>query len=197
MRSSQQTPPPPGPDTYVHKRQRHSHAKLSSPFTLGTRLASESIEMSLTSAEPGHRSICWPNDLRILTCPSDRPAPEAQALLCILVLQRHCCLQRLRRGTEVNTSVGVEDFTLLTMKNAVFWYVAQRGFIRNWRFGGTCRLDLQDRRNNASEEKCYTLLTRFGQYGHHKVLNWPKHVMGPIKYIFNEVFTKSFKHCCM
>jgi hypothetical protein len=56
--------------------------------------------------------------------------------------------------------VGFEVFTAVTMKNAVFWDVAPCGFIINRRFEGTCRLHLQDRRNNASEEKCYTVANR-------------------------------------
>jgi hypothetical protein len=41
-----------------------------------------------------------------------------------------------------------EVFTAVATKNAVFWDVAPRGFIINRRFGGTCRLHLQGRRNN-------------------------------------------------
>jgi hypothetical protein len=43
--------------------------------------------------------------------------------------------------------VGFEVFTSVTMKNSVFWDVAPS-------FEGTCRLHLQGRRNNGSEEKC-------------------------------------------
>jgi hypothetical protein len=47
-------------------------------------------------------------------------------------------------------SVGFEVFTPVTVKNAAFWDVALRGFIINWRFGGTYRLHLEGRRNNMS-----------------------------------------------
>jgi hypothetical protein len=40
------------------------------------------------------------------------------------------------------------------MKNAVLWDVAQCAFIISRRFGATCRLYLQGRRNNGSEEEC-------------------------------------------
>jgi hypothetical protein len=40
------------------------------------------------------------------------------------------------------------------LKNGVFWDVVPRGFIINRRFGEVCRLHLQGRRNNTSEEKC-------------------------------------------
>jgi hypothetical protein len=46
------------------------------------------------------------------------------------------------------------------MKNAVFWDVTSCGFIINRRFGGSCRLHLQVRKNNASEENCYTVTNR-------------------------------------
>jgi hypothetical protein len=49
--------------------------------------------------------------------------------------------------------VGFEVFTAATMKNAVFWDV-------NRRFSGKCGLHIQVRRNNASEEKCYTVANR-------------------------------------
>jgi hypothetical protein len=39
-----------------------------------------------------------------------------------------------------------------TLKNAVFWDVEPCGLIINRRFGGTCRLRLQGRRNIAKEE---------------------------------------------
>jgi hypothetical protein len=53
--------------------------------------------------------------------------------------------------------LGFEVFQAVTMKSAVFWDVAPCGFIINRRFGGTYRFDLQDRRNNASEEKYKTV----------------------------------------
>jgi hypothetical protein len=40
------------------------------------------------------------------------------------------------------------------MKNAIFWDVAPCGSIINRRFGETCRLHIQDKRNNANKEKC-------------------------------------------
>jgi hypothetical protein len=43
------------------------------------------------------------------------------------------------------------------MKNAVFRGVTPCGFVINRSFGGTCRLCLQDRRNNVNEEKCRLL----------------------------------------
>jgi hypothetical protein len=44
--------------------------------------------------------------------------------------------------------------TIVGVKNIIFWDVESCGFIINQRFGGTCRLHLQGRRNNAREEKC-------------------------------------------
>jgi hypothetical protein len=55
--------------------------------------------------------------------------------------------------------VGFDVSTAVTMKNAVFWDVAPSGFIINRRFVGTWRLQLQGRRNNASEEKYRWLLS--------------------------------------
>jgi hypothetical protein len=52
----------------------------------------------------------------------------------------------------------------MTMKNAVFRDVAPCGFIINRSFGGMCRLHLQGRRNNASEEKCYTVTNRLTRF---------------------------------
>jgi hypothetical protein len=49
------------------------------------------------------------------------------------------------------------------MKNAVFRGVASCRFIINRRLGGTCRLHLQVRRNNASEEKYYRLTLYLGR----------------------------------
>jgi hypothetical protein len=43
------------------------------------------------------------------------------------------------------------------MKIAFFWDVAPCGFYINRRFGGTCRLHLQGRRDNASEQNCQTV----------------------------------------
>jgi hypothetical protein len=40
--------------------------------------------------------------------------------------------------------VGFEVSTAEIMKNVVFWNVAQCGSCENRRFGGTCRLHLQD-----------------------------------------------------
>jgi hypothetical protein len=42
--------------------------------------------------------------------------------------------------------VRFEGFTAVTMKNAVFWDVTPCRFCMNWRFGGTYRLQLQDRK---------------------------------------------------
>jgi hypothetical protein len=47
--------------------------------------------------------------------------------------------------------------TRINQKNAVFWDVTPCGSVINRRFGGTCRLHLQGRRNNAREEKCYAV----------------------------------------
>jgi hypothetical protein len=47
---------------------------------------------------------------------------------------------------------GFEIFMAVTMKNAVFWYVALCGFIIHQRFGGTYCLHLHGRRNNSNEE---------------------------------------------
>jgi hypothetical protein len=60
----------------------------------------------------------------------------------ILVMQENC----------LSDYVGFEVLTVVTMKNAIFWDVVLCGFIINRRFGGMCRLHLQGRRNNASEE---------------------------------------------
>jgi hypothetical protein len=70
-----------------------------------------------------------------------------------------CCLH-LRGGLQLSgcvpllASLASEVFTSATMKNAVSWDVASCGFITNRCFGGTCRLHLQSKRNNASKEKC-------------------------------------------
>jgi hypothetical protein len=73
------------------------------------------------------------------------------------------------------------------MKNVVFWDVTQCEFKINRRFGGTCRLHIQDRRNNASEESVRRIVTgclsvcpmgrrlgepqsRSGRYGDVKIL---------------------------
>jgi hypothetical protein len=50
--------------------------------------------------------------------------------------------------------VGFEVFTAATANNAVFWDMAPCGSCKNRRFGRTCYLHLQGRRNNASEERC-------------------------------------------
>jgi hypothetical protein len=63
------------------------------------------------------------------------------------------------------------------MKNAIFWDVAQCGYIINAHFGGTCSLYLQGRRNNASEEKCQTVATlKMGatRFSERLVYNKPK-----------------------
>jgi hypothetical protein len=48
--------------------------------------------------------------------------------------------------------VGFEVFTAVTMKNAAFRDVVPCEFIIIRRFGGTCRLHIYGRRNNASED---------------------------------------------
>jgi hypothetical protein len=50
---------------------------------------------------------------------------------------------------NIYSLVGFDVFIAVNMKNAVFLDVAPCGFIINRRFGGTCRLRLQGRRNNA------------------------------------------------
>jgi hypothetical protein len=53
------------------------------------------------------------------------------------------------------------------MKNAVFWDVASCGFIAHRRFGWTCRLHLQGRRNTARKEKCKTVANRLATVRSH------------------------------
>jgi hypothetical protein len=55
--------------------------------------------------------------------------------------------------------VGSEVFIAVTMKNAVFWYVATCGSYKNRRFGGTCHLHFQGRKS-ASEKKRQKLASR-------------------------------------
>jgi hypothetical protein len=55
--------------------------------------------------------------------------------------------------------VGSEVVKAVIVENAVFRDVALYGFNVNRRFGGTCRLHLQGRRNNASEENVRRMLT--------------------------------------
>jgi hypothetical protein len=50
------------------------------------------------------------------------------------------------------SDVGLEVYTAVTMKNAVFWDVAPCGSSKNRRFGETCPLLLQGRRNKEREE---------------------------------------------
>jgi hypothetical protein len=50
--------------------------------------------------------------------------------------------------------------TILILKNAVFWDVVTCGTLKNRRFGGTCRLHLQGRKNSAREESVSSWLTR-------------------------------------
>jgi hypothetical protein len=47
----------------------------------------------------------------------------------------------------------VSEERVAFMKNAVFWDVAQCAFNIHRRFGGTCFLHFQGRRNNAREGK--------------------------------------------
>jgi hypothetical protein len=71
-------------------------------------------------------------------------------------------------GTENNAS------NRSFMKNAVSWDVALCGFIINRRFGGTCRLHLQGRRNNTSGEKCQMVTNRLNTVRRHwKHWLWP------------------------
>jgi hypothetical protein len=42
----------------------------------------------------------------------------------------------------------------VTLKNAVFWDVVPSGFIINRCFGRMCRLHLQCKRNDVSEDNC-------------------------------------------
>jgi hypothetical protein len=55
--------------------------------------------------------------------------------------------------------VGSEVVTAVTVENAVFWDEALYGLNVNRCFGGTCRLQLQGRINNASEESVRLILT--------------------------------------
>jgi hypothetical protein len=57
--------------------------------------------------------------------------------------------------SAINTHATTEG-----LKNAVLWDVALCGFIIKRRFVRTYRLHLQDRRNNASEEKCWRVTKR-------------------------------------
>jgi hypothetical protein len=45
------------------------------------------------------------------------------------------------------------------MKNAVFWDVAPCGLIINRRFGGTCRLHLEGKINDASKSALRTAVS--------------------------------------
>jgi hypothetical protein len=46
--------------------------------------------------------------------------------------------------------VRFEGFTVLTMKNAVFWDVTPRDSLKNRRFGGTCLLYHQGEKNQRA-----------------------------------------------
>jgi hypothetical protein len=55
-------------------------------------------------------------------------------------------------GSKLKQEKGLSHILVnkvMTLNNAVFWDVAPCGFIINRRFGGTCHLHLQGRRNNA------------------------------------------------
>jgi hypothetical protein len=67
----------------------------------------------------------------------------------------HLCtlLSKQRYLSRKLYDLGFEVSMAVTMDNAVFRVVAPSGFIINRRFGGTCRLHLQGRRNNMGEEK--------------------------------------------
>jgi hypothetical protein len=56
------------------------------------------------------------------------------------------------------------------MKNAVVWGLAPCGFIKNRRFGGTCRLHLQGRRNVLKMEAKRNGLQRNAQQELHEQL---------------------------
>jgi hypothetical protein len=56
-------------------------------------------------------------------------------------------------------NVGLDLLRAMTMKNAAFWDVAKYGFNINRSFGGTCRIQFEDRRNNASKESVRPMLT--------------------------------------
>jgi hypothetical protein len=63
---------------------------------------------------------------------------------------------RTRGSYRVRSTIDTKcsSQTINILKNAVYWDVTPCGFIRNQRFGETCRLHLEGRRkNNASEEK--------------------------------------------
>jgi hypothetical protein len=57
-----------------------------------------------------------------------------------------------RRPVNNHGFVRFEVSMAVTMKNIVFLDVAPCGSYKNRRFGGTCRLNRQGRRNNANEE---------------------------------------------
>jgi hypothetical protein len=61
--------------------------------------------------------------------------------------------RKMRKDRRRKCKVNSEVSTAVTMKNAAFRDVALCAFSINQRFGGTCRLHLQARRNNASRKK--------------------------------------------
>jgi hypothetical protein len=67
--------------------------------------------------------------------------PRGQAVKCFIT---QCCSDMI-----MDEVTKVQDGgTPQTLKNAVFWDVEPCGLIINRRFGGTCRLRLQGRRNS-------------------------------------------------
>jgi hypothetical protein len=70
-----------------------------------------------------------------------------------LTLYSAFCARGYELESQFMVIVMLELRTKSLKKNALFWDVAPCDFIINRRFGGTCRLHLQGRRNNSSEEK--------------------------------------------
>jgi hypothetical protein len=72
----------------------------------------------------------------------------------VLLFQHPLCDKQCNTGSVLCVTNSA------TLKNAAFWDVAPFGFIISRRFVGTCRFHLQGRRNNMSEEKCWTVANR-------------------------------------
>jgi hypothetical protein len=110
--------------------------------------------------------------------------------------RRQVCLTSCRILPDVAQWRWTENFldshyehVRFKLKNAVFWDVAAPcGFIINRRFGGTCRLHLQGRRNNASEEN-YRLLATVWQFSSLPLFflpwRWRRHVPPKRRFIIN------------
>jgi hypothetical protein len=60
---------------------------------------------------------------------------------------------------EIQTGTSEIQTRNVTMKNAVFWDMSPCGIFINRRFGGTCRLHLQGRRNMQARKCVRRLLT--------------------------------------